>query len=246
MNKEQVLAALEEAVDRIKSGSSEWIDDSFVQCKRPTLGDDLISLLNRVEASGYSAPSGLSKEYVWMDIDVNDPDYDAYAEEVDEETGEEVYLPYQTVIDRIVSDYQGEPLIVAVVVNGHDAGGLQGFIEQIPKETGNIEFDIVHVERGEDDAGQPTAKITQDTTVAVEGREVLLLTWAIGTGCTAAHLVAHLRERKAGTVGVCAVLDDMALRTVPVRVDYRVVEFERRAVIGVARGEGFNFPCIVI
>jgi hypoxanthine phosphoribosyltransferase len=124
--------------------------------------------------------------------------------------------------------------------------GLRGFIEQMPEDATGIEFDLIHVERGENAAGQPTAKVTQDITVAVKGRDVLLLQWVVGTGCTTERVTAHLRQKNPASVKVCAMLDDVALRTTPVTVDYRVVEFERRAVIGVAKGEGFTFPCIAI
>jgi len=155
-------------------------------------------------------------------------------------------LPYQAVIDRIVSDYQRKPLvIVAVVVHGHGAGGLRGFVEQMPESAG-IEFDLIHVERGEDDTGQPTVKITQGITIDVEGGDVLLLEWVCGTGCTTDRVVTHLRDKGPKSVRVCAILDDVAWRTVPVQIDYPVMTLERKAVIGVAKGVGFTFPCLVI
>ena len=243
MDKQQVLSALE-GLGRGRSKSSKWIVDNYPRPKRPSLGDDVIVVLDRIKDSGYADQPAKGHEYIWTNGDVDDPDY--FAHEEDEETGEEVYKPYQAVIDRIVADHQKEPLVVvAVVVNGREAGGLGGFIEQMPERAG-VEFDIVQVERSEDDAGQPTAEIVQDITVAVEGRDVLLLQWVVGTGCTVDRVAAHLRERNPQAVRVGAVLDDVALRTASVTVDYRVAQLERQAVIGVARGQGFNFPGLVI
>ena len=249
MDKQQVLSALEGLSGDSRSSSSgskssDWFHGNFSRTKRPDLGDDLLAILDRIEASGYLAKDRHSTEYVWAGTDITDPDYIAYDD--DEETGEEIYTPYRAVIDCIVADNQKEPLVVvAVVVNGRDAGGLGGFIEQMPERAG-VEYDIVQVERGEDEAGLPKAKITQDISVDVGGRDILLLTWVIGTGCTANRVATHLQEKNPKAVRVGAVIDDTERRTVPVQVDYRVVELERRAVIGVAKGDGFNFPCLVI
>lgn len=242
MNKTEILVALE----RLNKGDNEscgWIVDSYPHPKRSTLDDDTIAVLDRLKDSGYSTDRH-PQDYIWMDTDADDPDYIAYGD--DEETGEEVYKPHQAIIDRIVGDYQERPLvIVAVVVNGRGTDELRSFIKQMPTSAG-IEFDIIQVERSEDDADRPTAKVIQDITIDMEGRGVLLLTWVIGTGCTVDRAAAHLTEKSAKTIKVCCVLDDVALRTVPVQIDYCVVELERRAVIGIAKGSGFNFPCLAI
>ena len=242
MDKKEVLAVLGKLAGKDKGSRYGWIVDSYPHPKRSDLGDDVIAVLDRMKDGGCAWDRSL-REYIWMGTDVDDPDYIAYAD--DEETGEEVFTPYRAVIDRIVADHQGEPLvIVAAVVNDHDGDDLEGFVAQIPESAG-IEYDVVRVERSEDD-GQPTAEIVQGISVDVKERNVLLLTWAVATGCTAACVAAYLREKNASSVAVCAVLEDAAQQEFDVTVDYRVVEFEHKAVIGVAKGDGFTFPCLAI
>ena len=62
-------------------------------------------------------------------------------------------------------------------------------------------------------------ELTKDLSVPIEGRDVLIVEDIVDTGRTLTYLLRNLETRQPRTVRVCALLDKISRREVPVEVD---------------------------
>ena len=63
-------------------------------------------------------------------------------------------------------------------------------------------------------------ELTKDLSVPIEGRDVLIVEDIVDTGRTLTYLLRNLETRQPRTVRVCALLDKVSRREVPVALDY--------------------------
>jgi hypoxanthine phosphoribosyltransferase len=75
-------------------------------------------------------------------------------------------------------------------------------------------------------------KITADLTVSIEGRHVMIVEDIIDTGRTIAYLRRNLQTRQPRSLRVCALLDKVERREVPVELDYIGFTIPNEFVVG--------------
>ncbi|MGH7264595.1 MAG: hypoxanthine phosphoribosyltransferase [Candidatus Rokuibacteriota bacterium] len=75
-------------------------------------------------------------------------------------------------------------------------------------------------------------KITADLTVSIEGRHVMIVEDIIDTGRTIAYLRRNLQTRQPRSLRVCALLDKIERREVPVELDYIGFTIPNEFVVG--------------
>jgi hypoxanthine phosphoribosyltransferase len=63
-------------------------------------------------------------------------------------------------------------------------------------------------------------ELTKDLSQPIEGRDVLIVEDIVDTGRTLTYLLRNLETRQPRTVRVCALLDKISRREVPVELDY--------------------------
>jgi hypoxanthine phosphoribosyltransferase len=75
-------------------------------------------------------------------------------------------------------------------------------------------------------------ELTKDLSQPIEGRDVLIVEDIVDTGRTLTYLLRNLETRQPRTVRVCALLDKVSRREVPVELDYVGFEIPDEFVVG--------------
>ncbi len=75
-------------------------------------------------------------------------------------------------------------------------------------------------------------ELTKDLSQPIEGRDVLIVEDIVDTGRTLTYLLRNLETRQPRTVRVCALLDKISRREVPVELDYVGFEIPDEFVVG--------------
>lgn len=92
------------------------------------------------------------------------------------------------------------------------------------------EIDFMAISTYAPDTGR--VRIVKDTEVDVHGRHVVLVEDIVDTGLTLTYLLGELRERRAASVEVCALLDKAVRRIVPTPLRFRGFEIGDDFVLG--------------
>ena len=81
---------------------------------------------------------------------------------------------------------------------------------------------------------QPSQQIvlTKDLQVSVEGKDVLIVEDILDTGLSVDFVQKYLRERRAGSLRLCALIDKTERRIVPLAVDYVGFKLDKGFVVG--------------
>ncbi len=81
---------------------------------------------------------------------------------------------------------------------------------------------------------QPSQQIilTKGLQVSVEGKDVLIVEDILDTGLSVDFVQKYLRERRAGSLRLCALIDKTERRIVPVAVDYVGFKLDKGFVVG--------------
>ncbi|MDG4475228.1 hypoxanthine phosphoribosyltransferase [Thiovibrio frasassiensis] len=121
-------------------------------------------------------------------------------------------------LGRAISrDYSGRKLVMVGILNGAFI-----FLADLVREIElPIEIDFIRVSSyGSSTCSSGTIQCTKDTELELEGKDVLLVEDIVDTGKTIACLRQLLVDRKAASVGICALIDKRERRAVEVAVDY--------------------------
>lgn len=157
--------------------------------------------------------------------------------------------------DKIAHDYgvgsqacdvHGRPLLLVCILHGA-LMFLADLVRQIPTE---VEFDFICVASYGNGTSPGAVRLIKDLERPIEGRDVLLVEDIIDTGHTIDYLLRSFAARKPASLQVCTLLDKVARREVPVRIDYTgfVLEQDRFIVgYGMDYGELYrNLPYIAV
>jgi hypoxanthine phosphoribosyltransferase len=81
---------------------------------------------------------------------------------------------------------------------------------------------------------QPSQHIvlTKGLLVSIEGKDVLVVEDILDTGLSVDFVQKYLRERRAGSLRLCALIDKTERRIVPVAVDYVGFKLDKGFVVG--------------
>jgi hypoxanthine phosphoribosyltransferase len=118
---------------------------------------------------------------------------------------------------QIRSDYAGRtPILVAVL-----KGAIVFLADLMRAVDAPCECDFIAVSSyGASTRSSGIVELTKDLSVPIEGRDVLIVEDIVDTGRTLAYLLRNLETRQPRTVRVCALLDKVSRREVPVALDY--------------------------
>jgi hypoxanthine phosphoribosyltransferase len=85
---------------------------------------------------------------------------------------------------------------------------------------------------GADTRSSGVVKITQDLTVSLTGKHVLMVDDIIDTGLTASFLMRHLGAHQPASLKLCALLSKQERREQAVNIDYLGFEIPNAFVVG--------------
>jgi len=131
--------------------------------------------------------------------------------------------------EEISRDYEGEELVLVCVLKG----GVM-FMTQLSKSISiPMKMDFIMLSSyGNQLTSTGKVKILQDISENLSGKHALIVEDIVDTGRTLNFLKAHLLEKGAESVEVCAMLDKPSRRVMPVELRYRGFEIEDEFVLG--------------
>jgi hypoxanthine phosphoribosyltransferase len=132
---------------------------------------------------------------------------------------------------EIVVDYHEPPLMVGIL-NGA-VQFMMDLIAALPTPfAAAMQYDFVDLSSyvGKESSGE--VKLSKDLAIEVYGRDVLLVDGIVDTGMTIEVLLAHLTERGAHSIKVCALLDKPSRRRCVVPVNYKGFVIDDVFVVG--------------
>jgi hypoxanthine phosphoribosyltransferase len=144
---------------------------------------------------------------------------------------------------RIAADHPDGVILVGVLK------GALVFLADLARAIRGIDvqLDFLAISRYAPDSGR--VRILQDLDLDVAGRDVVLVEDLVDTGLTLAYLLGHVRERGPRRLDVCALLDRVERRIVPLEVRYVGIEVPGDAFLlgyGLHYAERYrNLPVVV-
>jgi hypoxanthine phosphoribosyltransferase len=141
------------------------------------------------------------------------------------------HLERQVLLDRAALDEQVHALAARIEADHPDGvvlvGVLKGalvFLADLARaiRTIDVQLDFLAISRYAPNSGR--VRILQDLAIDVAGRDVVLVEDLVDTGLTVAYLLRHVGERGPRRLDVCALLDRVERRIVPLDVRYVGIE----------------------
>lgn len=149
----------------------------------------------------------------------------------------------QALAGRIAADHPDGVVLVGVLK------GALVFLADLARaiRTIDVQVDFLAISRYAPDSGR--VRILQDLAIDVAGRDVVLVEDLIDTGLTVAYLRQHVGERGPRRLEVCALLDRVERRIVPLDVRYVGIEVPGDAFLigyGLHHAERYrNLPVVL-
>lgn len=130
------------------------------------------------------------------------------------ELGEKIAYDYST--GGLACDVEGRPPLLICILQGALVF-LADLVRQIPTE---VEFDFICVASYGNGTSPGAVRFIKDLERPIEGRDTLLVEDIIDTGHTIEYIMRNLLARKPASLRICALLDKVARREIPVHIDY--------------------------
>ena len=142
---------------------------------------------------------------------------------------EEIKKTVTRLADQINKDYNGEELLVVVILKGSMI-----FAADLVKElTMPVTIDFMRASSYRSGtASSGFINIKQDLGTDISGKNVLIIEDIIDSGNTLHKLKELLRERNPKTIRICTLLDKPARRVTPVDVEYSGIAIPDEYVVG--------------
>lgn len=142
---------------------------------------------------------------------------------------EEIKKTVTRLAEQINKDYNGEELLVVVILKGSMI-----FAADLVKElTMPVTIDFMRASSyGSGTASSGFINIKQDLGTDISGKNVLIIEDIIDSGNTLHKLKELLRERNPKTIRICTLLDKPARRVTPVDVEYSGIAIPDEYVVG--------------
>lgn len=144
-------------------------------------------------------------------------------------SGEKIAETVTTLAEKINNDYNGEELMVVVILKGSMI-----FAADLVKElTMPVTIDFMRASSyGSGTTSGGFINIKQDLGSDIAGKNVLIIEDIIDSGNTLHKLKELLRERNPKTIRICTLLDKPSRRVTPVDVEYSGVAIPDEYVVG--------------
>ena len=130
---------------------------------------------------------------------------------------EQIRTRVRELASEIARDYEGRDLHLVCVLRGA-AVFAADLLRELP-HTASLDY-IAISSYGSGSSSSGIVRILKDLEDSVESRHVLVVEDIIDTGLTLNYLTNLLRDRKAASVEVCALLDKPSARKVPTEARY--------------------------
>ena len=130
---------------------------------------------------------------------------------------------------RVSQAYAGRDLVLIGVLNGV----FMFFSDLVKHLTIPVKVDFVRLASygsGSKSSGQ--IKITKDVELDLSGRDVLIIEDIADSGLTLDYLVKHLARVSPGSVKICALINKLERRDVPVDLEFVGFEVEEGFLVG--------------
>ncbi len=142
---------------------------------------------------------------------------------------EEIQTRVRELACEITEDFRGESL--------HTVGVLNGCYMFLSDLTRHIEVDMTVDFLGLSSYGNKTetsgeVRLTQDLSMPIENRHVLIVEDIVDTGLTMQYLLNNLQTRRPASISVCTLLDKPENRRAEVALDYVGFTIPDKFVIG--------------
>lgn len=130
---------------------------------------------------------------------------------------------------QITRDYQGRQLVLLGVLNGAFI-----FTADLCRAIDlDLTIDFIRVTSyGASTVSSGEIRLLKEPSIALAGKDILLVEDIVDTGTTMAWLRDHFRNSPALSVRICSLIDKKERRTVPVEVDYIGFALDRGFLVG--------------
>lgn len=144
-------------------------------------------------------------------------------------TAEQIQTRVRELGLELAREYQGkQPVMVAVLK------GAVVFLCDLSRATPiDVEFDFVSLSSyGASTRASGPVRLVHDLRASITGRDVILVEGVADTGHSISFILESLRARRPSSLKVCALLDKVPCRRVPIPVDYWGFKIGGEFVVG--------------
>lgn len=130
---------------------------------------------------------------------------------------------------QICSDYNGkEPVLIGVL------NGVVFFIADLAREmTIPTKMDFVRAASyGSGMTSSGNVRLTKDVEIPIQGKPVILVEDIVDTGLTLTHIMKIIERKGPESIRICAFIDKLERREIPVSVDYCGFQIEEGFIVG--------------
>jgi hypoxanthine phosphoribosyltransferase len=149
---------------------------------------------------------------------------------------EEVLLTHERIQARVAelgaqlaTDYAGrDPVLVSVL-----KGSIVFLADLVRQMEIPLSIDLMEVSSyGASTESSGQVRILKDLSMAIDGRDVIVVEDIIDTGLTLNYLLRYLHDKGPASIRICCLLDKPARRLADITIDYRGFTIPDRFVIG--------------
>ena len=144
-------------------------------------------------------------------------------------TGERIQARVAELGAQLVTDYAGrDPVLVSVL-----KGSIVFLADLVRKMEIPLSIDLMEVSSyGASTESSGQVRILKDLSMAIDGRDVIVVEDIIDTGLTLNYLLRYLHDKGPASIRICCLLDKPARRLADIAIDYRGFTIPDRFVIG--------------
>ena len=148
----------------------------------------------------------------------------------------QIFFPEKQIIKRIAEladeirqDYRGKSPLLLGILKG-SVIFLSDMIRQLDMP---VEIDFIKLSSYRSQTtSSGNVQLLQDTTLPIEGKDILIIEDIVDTGLTVSFLISHLKTKNPSSVRLCTLLDKPSRRQVPVHIDYIGFTIPDKFVVG--------------
>lgn len=131
-------------------------------------------------------------------------------------TAEEIHLAVNRLAAEIRRDYSGKtPILIGIL-----KGSFVFLADLIRALKMQLEIDFIRAASYEGKASSGNVRITKDIDLGIENRDIIIVEDVVDTGVTLDVILKHLKAKKPATLKLCALVDKLHHRELPIKIDY--------------------------
>jgi len=144
-------------------------------------------------------------------------------------TGEQIQARVAELGAQLGADYAGrDPVLVSVL-----KGSIVFLADLVRRMEIPLSIDLMEVSSyGASTESSGQVRILKDLSMAIDGRDVIVVEDIIDTGLTLNYLLRYLHDKGPASIRICCLLDKPARRLADISIDYRGFTIADRFVIG--------------